>query len=78
LPIIENENQRQFEIVNKRKNIVAKNVEQINDFYKIIIKVCNVGKAIYKSDALKVKDYTFNELIKNESKMMNDVNDEQH
>jgi hypothetical protein len=63
--IIDTNNQRQFEIVNKRKTIVANNETLINDLYKIISEICNVGKLIYKGkDQLKVKDYTFNELKK--------------
>jgi hypothetical protein len=62
---IEADNQLQFEIVSKRKTIVENNTGLINDLYKIIIEVCNVGKAIYKGkDNLKVKDYTFSELKK--------------
>jgi hypothetical protein len=62
---IETDNQRQFEIVNKRKTIVENNVTMINDLYKTIIDVCNIGKAIYKGkNDSKVKDYTFKELKK--------------
>jgi hypothetical protein len=65
LTIIETKNQRQFEIINNRKNIAEKNVKLINDLYKIIIEVCNVGKSLYKGkDDIKVKDYTFSELKK--------------
>jgi hypothetical protein len=65
LGVIETNNQLQFEIITKRKNIVEKNVSSVNDLYKIIIEVCNVGKTIYKGkDELKVKDYTFSELKK--------------
>ncbi|MDR0605458.1 MAG: hypothetical protein LBG80_14255, partial [Bacteroidales bacterium] len=66
LTFIDADNQHQFEIVNRRKTIVANNIELVNDLYKTIIEICDVGKAIYKSkDALKVKDYTFSELKKN-------------
>jgi hypothetical protein len=65
LTAIETDNQRQFEIITKRKAIVENNVTLINDLYKTIIEVCNVGKTIYKGkDDLKVKDYTFRELKK--------------
>jgi hypothetical protein len=65
LAAIEADNQRQFEIITKRKTIVENNVAIINDLYKTIIEVCNVGKAIYKGkDELKVKNYTFRELKK--------------
>jgi hypothetical protein len=62
---IETDNQKQFEIMNERKVIVRDNKNLINDLYKVIIEICNVGKAIYKGkDTLKVQDYTFNELKK--------------
>jgi translation elongation factor EF-1beta len=62
---IEADNQRQFEIVSKRKTIVKNNVNLINDLYKTIMEICDVGKAIYKGkNELKVKDYTFTELRK--------------
>jgi hypothetical protein len=62
---IETENQKQFEIITKRKKIVDNNVNLINNLYKTIIEICNVGKTIYKGkNDLKVKDYTFNELKK--------------
>jgi hypothetical protein len=65
IPAVEADNQRQFEIINERKTIVKNNIDLINKLYKIIIEVCDVGKAIYKGkDALKVKDYTFSELKK--------------
>jgi hypothetical protein len=66
IPAIEADNQRQFEIISKRKKIVENNVNLINDLYKVIIEVCNVGKTIYKGkDNMKVKEYTFSELKKN-------------
>jgi hypothetical protein len=66
LPAIEADNQRQFEIVNRRKEIVENNIGTINDLYKTIIEICNVGKVLYKGkNDLKVKDYTFAELKKN-------------
>jgi hypothetical protein len=66
IPAIEADNQRQFEIISKRKTIVEKNTSLINDLYKTIIEVCNVGKTIYKGKSdLKVKEYTFKKLKKN-------------
>jgi hypothetical protein len=65
LTAIETDNQRQFEIVSKRKTIVENNVNLINDLYKTIIEICDVGKTIYKGkNELKVRDYTFTELKK--------------
>jgi uncharacterized protein YjaG (DUF416 family) len=62
---IENENQKQFEILNKRKKIVDNNIHLINDLYKTIMEICYVGKTLYKGkNDLKVKDYTYSELKK--------------
>jgi hypothetical protein len=65
IPSIDTDNKRQFEIISKRKTIVENNVSLINDLYKIISEICNVGKAIYKGkNDMKVKDYTFSKLRK--------------
>jgi hypothetical protein len=65
LTAIETDNQRQYEIGRKRKTIVENNINLINDLYKTIMEICDVGKAIYKGkNELKVKDYTFTELKK--------------
>jgi hypothetical protein len=65
LTAIETDNQQQFEIVSRRKTIVENNMAVINDLYKTIIEVCNVGKTLYKGkNDMRVKDYTFNELKK--------------
>jgi hypothetical protein len=58
-------NRRQFEIMSRRRATVDNNVALINDLYKTIIEVCNVGKTLYKGkNDTKLKDYTFNELKK--------------
>jgi hypothetical protein len=62
---IDADNQRQFEIVNRRKTTVENNINLVNDLYKTIIEICNVGKTLYKGkDDLKAKNYTFGELKK--------------
>jgi hypothetical protein len=61
---IETENQKQFEILNKRKATVESNLSLVNDLYSTIMEICSVGKTIYKGNALKVKEYTFSELMK--------------
>jgi hypothetical protein len=62
---IHDDNQKQYEILNTRKELVQNNMELFNGLYAQIIEICNVGKAIYKGkDEKKVKDYTFAELIK--------------
>jgi hypothetical protein len=62
---IETENQKQYEIINKRKAIVDNNLEIINNLYTTIIEICNVGKMLYRGkNALKVQNYTFRKLLK--------------
>jgi hypothetical protein len=62
---IHDDNQKQYEIVNNRKALVQSNVELFNELYADIIELCNVGKVLNKGkDEKKVKDYTFNELMK--------------
>jgi hypothetical protein len=62
---IHDDNQKQYEIVSNRKELVQNNMELFNGLYADIIEICEVGKAIYKGkDAKKVKDYTFSELMK--------------
>jgi hypothetical protein len=62
---IQDDNQKQYEIVTTRKELVQNNMGLFNGLYAKIIEVCKVGKAIYKGkDDKKVKDYTFSELIK--------------
>jgi hypothetical protein len=62
---IHDDNQRQYEIVSNRKELVQNNMELFNGLYADIIEICEIGKAMYRGkDAKKVKDYTFSELMK--------------
>jgi hypothetical protein len=63
--LIEENNQKQYEIMSRRKAIVADNIEVINELYKIIMEICQVGKMLYaRKNAVKVQEYTFSELLK--------------
>jgi hypothetical protein len=62
---IQADNQKQYEIVTTRKELVQNNLWLFNGLYAKIIEVCTIGKAIYKGkDEKKVKDYTFSALLK--------------
>jgi hypothetical protein len=63
---ITNDNQLQFEIVNKRKTIVQNNLKALNELYGQLIDLLNVGKSLYKNtNPLKAKEYVFSALKKN-------------
>jgi hypothetical protein len=62
---IRDDNQKQYEIVSNRKELVQNNIELFNRLYAQINEICLVGKALNKGkDEKKVKDYTFSELMK--------------
>jgi hypothetical protein len=62
---IHDDNQKQYEIVTNRKELVQNNMGLFNGLYAQIIELCEIGKTIYKGkDVKKVKDYTFSELMK--------------
>jgi hypothetical protein len=62
---ITNDNQLQFDILNKRKAIVQKNNKILNELYEDLMALLEVGKSLYKkNDPAKSKEYTFNSLIK--------------
>jgi hypothetical protein len=59
------DNQQQFDIVNKRKAIVQTNLAVLNDLYKQLTDLLNIGKSLYKNtNPLKSKEYVFNSLKK--------------
>jgi hypothetical protein len=65
VPSITEDNKRQFEIVNKRKTIVQKNLKTLNDLYKQLTDVLSIGKSLYKNtDPAKAKEYVFGSLMK--------------
>jgi hypothetical protein len=61
---IQKDNQRQYEIFTKRKAIVQSNRKSLNELYGQLIEILNVGKTLYKTDPVKVKEYTYNSLLK--------------
>jgi hypothetical protein len=62
---ITDDNNRQFEIISKRKTIVQNNLNVLNDLYSQLSDILNIGKFLYRGkDTLKVKEYTFSFLIK--------------
>jgi hypothetical protein len=61
---IHDDNQKQYEIVTNRKELVQNNMELFNDLYAQIIGICEIGKTIFKGNTKRVKDYTFSELMK--------------
>lgn len=59
------DNQKQYEIISNRKNIVQNNVGLFNSLYEQLTEILNVGKILYKTtDAVKTQEYTFNSLLK--------------
>jgi hypothetical protein len=61
---IHDDNQKQYELVSNRKELVQNNLELFNGLYAQIIEICEIGKTMFKGNTKKVKDYTFSELIK--------------
>jgi hypothetical protein len=65
VPLITNDNQLQFDIVNRRKAIVQNNLNTLNELYEQLAELLSVGKSLYKTtDPLKAKEYVFSALIK--------------
>jgi hypothetical protein len=59
------DNKLQFEIVNKRKAIVQKNLKTLNELYKQLTDLLSIGKSLYKmTDPAKAKEYVFQSLKK--------------
>jgi len=57
--------QMQYEIVSNRKTIVQNNIALFNTLFDQLSEICTVGKVLYKTtNALKLQEYTFNELKK--------------
>jgi hypothetical protein len=58
-------NQRQYEIISHRKELVQNNIFIFNDLYLQIANICDVGKVLYrKENSLKLQEYTFRDLLK--------------
>lgn len=59
------DNQKQYEILSNRKNIVQNNLGLFNELYGQLTEILNVGKILYKAtDAVKTQEYTFIRLMK--------------
>ncbi|MDR1866177.1 MAG: hypothetical protein LBR08_11485, partial [Bacteroidales bacterium] len=59
------DNQLQFDIVNKRKAIVLENLKVLNDLYAQLTELLSVGKSLYRNiDPVKSREYVFNSLMK--------------
>jgi hypothetical protein len=58
-------NQQQYEAIENRKTIVNSNRKVLNELYLEVRQFCDMGKSIFRGvDALKVKEYTYTELLK--------------
>jgi len=57
--------QKQYEIESKRKNLLQANIGLFNDLFAQLTEILSVGKILYKGkDPVKLKEYTFSELMK--------------
>lgn len=62
---IENDNQKQYEIISNRRISVENNTNMFNDIYRQLMEICEIGKIIYKkTQSAKLQDYTFTDLVK--------------
>lgn len=65
LPLIQADNQQQYNIVSNRRQLVLDNIDLLNDLNTELKRICKTGKALYKNDSpAKVPDYTFSALKK--------------
>jgi len=65
LASISADNQKQYEILSNRKNIVQNNTGLFNELYGQLTEILNVGKIIYKAtNTVKTQEYTFTGLLK--------------
>jgi len=57
--------QKKYELGSNRTAIVQNNLSLLNDLYDQMTDICKIGKILYKqTDAAKLKDYTFSQLMK--------------
>ena len=64
-PEIDTDNQKQYEIVSKRRLLTDENIKLLNALYDQMMEICQIGKVLYKStQKVKLPDYTFSYLIK--------------
>ena len=63
--LIADDNQKQYEILSNRKTIVQSNLALFNSLFEQLNEILTVGKILYKAtDAVKLQEYTFNDLKK--------------
>jgi hypothetical protein len=59
------DNQKQYEISSARKELVQNNCYLLNDLFRRLTEICDIGKILYRKTApLKAQEYTFSALIK--------------
>jgi roadblock/LC7 domain-containing protein len=67
--------QKQYEIVSNRKLMVQNNLSVCNDLFEQLTEIMTIGKILYKAtDAVKLQEYTFSELIKTVRKTSSTAN----
>jgi hypothetical protein len=59
------DNQTQYEILSARKELVQNNLYLLNDLFRQLTEICDIGKILYKKTMpQKVQEYTFSSLMK--------------
>ncbi|MDR2139159.1 MAG: hypothetical protein LBP50_06395 [Tannerella sp.] len=75
---IATDNTAQYEILTRRIELVKSNVNTLNELYRQLAEICEMGKILYKQTAPeKAKEYTFTYLLKkvrHETKKMPEKN----
>ena len=62
---IDNDNQKQYEIVSSRRILTVEHINSLNALYAQIMEICEIGKMLYKkTQKAKLPDYTYSYLIK--------------
>jgi hypothetical protein len=60
-----NDKQEKYKLVSNRTAIVQNNLNLLNELNDQLTEICKIGKILYKqTDASKLKDYTFAQLLK--------------
>ncbi|MDR2929173.1 MAG: hypothetical protein LBV41_13400 [Cytophagaceae bacterium] len=57
-------NIQQYNLTNEHKDAVVNNISMLNNLYDRIIEICKIGKILFRGNAEKLKEYTFNNLKK--------------
>jgi hypothetical protein len=62
---IANDNQKQYETLRRRRELVENNTNTLNDLYAQILEICEAGKLLFRGkEPVKLQEYTFSELLK--------------